>query len=246
MISLLLSLCAASASEAPPSLRTGAGTPWTEERGELSAGVFAPIRFGVGDGWELETTGLLGSLLSPRIAVKHTWINGEHLALGWTAGVTVPTLALRLLRGTAFPSETQIGLAAIAGAGLIVGWRNDHLSTSLGFQARVGLTAGAFTLESPDLPWFDPMLAPLTEGGVGALRLVLEWQSGGPADRLALTSDSRVQIGGHGPDLNTRLFALLRLSRHLALGGGAAGSYETYAFGSAWQVMPLLDLQGRW
>lgn len=88
------------------------------ERGQWSAGVFDPLRIGLGNGYEVRGHPLL-FFVSPNAVLRK-----EHLRAGeWTLtgeyGLSIPTPVFLLARGYLFRSEEQIGWIVVPRAGLV-------------------------------------------------------------------------------------------------------------------------------
>jgi hypothetical protein len=232
-------------------LWVGRGTPWTTPKGVHSMGVFTPFTHGIGPNTEIEHTGLV-SLVAPSLRFKHTLWTGERkgarFGFGFSARVGVPTLVLRLIQASVLPSEAEIPLSTVWGFGLVGGARGRHVVVSWGIQGRAALKAGDFYLLPADIPWFDPMLAPLTEGPAVTLRVggdFIVYRKASDVDFVVISVESRLHLGGGGPDFNSKLFALVRLGNKTALGAGAAMAYETQTDGTHFYGIPLIDFQLR-
>jgi hypothetical protein len=238
---------AAAASNSP--LFSGVNTPWTIGRGNGAVGLFRPLTIGLGDRAEIGTAGLV-SLIAPRVEGKYTVWTGEHAALAVTGEVGVPTLGLRQVQ-TGFvqliAGDQTVPWAAVAGVGVLGGWRNESLVVSGGARVRVGVPFEEHDLESQDLVWFDPLIAPIAEGWSLQPLVRVDWVPGPYWD---ISAQARAELVA-GPELSGRLFALRGLGDHVAIGVGIAGASarEPYGWSPATlgvSVMPELDVQARW
>lgn len=238
---------AASFSGSP--LFSGVNTPWTIGRGNGAVGLFRPLTIGLGDRAEIGTAGLV-SLIAPRVEGKYTVWTGPHAALAVTGEVGVPTLGLRQVQ-TGFvqliAGDQTVPWAAVAGVGILGGWRNESLVVSGGARVRVGVPFEEHDLESQDLVWFDPLIAPIAEGWSLQPTVRVDWVPGPYWD---FSAQARAEVVA-GPELSGRLFALRGLGDHVAIGVGVAGATarEPYGWSPATlglSVMPELDVQARW
>jgi hypothetical protein len=230
-------------------LFSGVNTPWTIGRGNGAVGLFRPLTIGLGDRAEIGTAGLV-SLIAPRVEGKVTAWSGEHAAVAVTGEIGVPTLGLRQVQ-TGFvqlvAGDQTVPWAAVAGVGVIGGWRNESLVVSGGARLRVGVPLEAHDLESQDLVWFDPLIAPIAEGWSLQPLVRVDWV---PGPRWDISAQARAELVA-GPELSGRLFALRALGDHVAVGVGVAGATarEPYGWSPATlgvSVMPELDVQARW
>ncbi len=91
-------------------------------RGSWSVGVFNPLRIAVLDGLELQTHPLL-FFVAPHVDARLALVRSP-LRLTAEAGLSMPTLAMRLTKGYLFPSwdtsENDIGWMLIPRAGLLL------------------------------------------------------------------------------------------------------------------------------
>jgi hypothetical protein len=202
---------------------------------------------GIGRDTDLSTSGL-ASLVAPRLEARRLLFERGPLALGLSAGLGLPTPGLRLLRGTLLPPDTAVPWVAVLGLGPTAGWRSDAWTISAGTTARASMPlgdagrGGLGDLEAIGLFWFDPMIAPITEGHALRGRLVIEWQ---PSPSWSLLLEGAAQVPA-GPDLHARIFWLRAVGSHAALGLGAAGASERFEVGRRSTVKPIADLQARW
>ena len=108
--------------------------------GSVSVGLFAPLRIGLTERVELRAQAASWAMLSPDVSVRVRHLDGD-VRLSSHFGLWLPTPAMRLLKGTLFPSwETSsqnVGwfLVPSAGAALSVGRRAV-------FSARANLAVG--------------------------------------------------------------------------------------------------------
>jgi hypothetical protein len=244
VIALLLATALA---DDPTPLTAHAGHATTLGRGHGVVGLFRPWAVGVSDRVDLGTTGL-GSLVSPRLEAKVSLAESTDgdatRALALTAGATLPSIGLSLLRGSVLSSDPMqsVGFAAVGDLGLVGTLGHEQHTTSLGVELRAGGMTG--DLWPVDLPFVGAMLAPLTEGPVVRVRWVTDY---GLTRRLVLTTDVAVQLGSGGPDAMGRVFLLGGLSDHVALGAGWAVAAERLSYGGRDSLgFPLADVQARW
>jgi hypothetical protein len=242
MSPLLFGLAYALTVNPPPTPVTGhAGHADTLGKGNGIVGVFRPLSIGVSDRVDLSTSGL-ATLVAPRVDAKVNLMSEPGGSVALTGGIGVPTVGLRLLRGTVLPSDPTltVGLGVVAKLGLIGTVHNKGNAMSLGVEVRSGGHGG--TLQAVDLPFVSQSLAPLLEGPVLRWRWVTDFAL---SKRATLTSDVALQVGAGGPDALWRTF-LLGGSDHLAAGVGWAIADENLSYGRDSLGMPLLDLQARW
>lgn len=243
MILLLASLAFAGDSK---NLYTGAGSPFPIGKNRVAFGLFRPVSIGLSDKTELSTTGL-ESLVAPQMDVKHQVWAGDNSGVAIVGGLGVPTLGLKMIQGTVLSSDPNqtVTFASVFKAGAIAGVRQGSFRLSAGIEARAAAKAGQWGLEPPGWFWLDPMLAPLTEGPVLKTRVVIDcYPDNAP---VGLTLDTWVQMGGIGPDLESRLFGEWALGQHVALGAGLAAGSERFERGRDSQVWTgLFDLRFRW
>ena len=237
----------------PKPLWVGTGTPFTVPSKLHALGIFRPFTLGISDRTEFEHTGLL-TFVAPSFRVKHTlWTsylskNSVQYGVAMTTRFGVPTGGLRLLQGSLLPSEAQIPFIGVVGVGLVSGLKAPHYAVGWGLEMRTAFKGGEFYLLPPGLPFVDPMLAPITEGPVLTARLMLDWivtRKSDGMDVVVISLDTRLQVGGGGPDLNSRLFALFRLGNKTAIGAGGIIAYERQTDGLHFFAAPLMDFQLR-
>ncbi len=242
----MIILLAGLAFGADSNLYTGAGSPFPIGKGHGAVGLFRPLTLGIADKTEISTTGL-ESLVAPRVDVKHQIWEGGDSGVALVGGVGVPTLGLRMIQGTVLSSDPRqkVTFAAVFKAGAIAGVRQGSWRFSVGVEARAAAKGGQWGLESPGWFWLDPMLAPLTEGPVVRPRVVIDLYP--DSLPVGVTLDTWVQIGGIGPDLETRLFGEWSPVNHFAVGIGLAAGSERFERGRDSQVWTgLFDLRFRW
>jgi len=91
-------------------------------RGAWSVGVFNPLRIAVHEGLELQTHPLL-FFVAPNVEARFALVRSP-LRLTAEAGLSMPTLAMRLVKGYLFPSwetsQNDIGWMLIPRAGLLL------------------------------------------------------------------------------------------------------------------------------
>ena len=91
-------------------------------RGSWSVGVFNPLRIAVHEGFELQTHPLL-FFVAPNVDARFALVRSP-LRLTAEAGLSMPTLAMRLVKGYLFPSwetsQNDIGWMLIPRAGLLL------------------------------------------------------------------------------------------------------------------------------
>ena len=237
-------LLGASPAQAQPSTAplTGfAGHAETLGRGNGIVGVFRPLTIAASDKVDLSTSGL-ASLVAPRLDAKVNLIRDFGGAVAVTGGVGVPTVGLRLLRGTVLPSDPTltVGPGVVVKGGIVGTLRNGDSATSLGVELRTGGHTG--TLGAVDLPFVGQSLAPFLEGPVLRWRWVTDIAL---RRNLVFTNDLAIQVGAGGPDALWRTF-LLGGTNHVAAGVGWAIADEELGWGRDSLGFPLADVQARW
>jgi len=243
MIGLLALLAASPAlaqdSRAP--LTGFAGHAETVGRGNGIVGVFRPLTIAVSDNVDVSTSGL-ATLVAPRADVKVNLIRDVGIAVAVTGGIGMPTYGLRLLQGTAFPSDPTltIGPGVVVKAGVIGTIRNGDSAMSAGVELRTGGHTG--TLDAVDLYFASQSLAPFFEGPVLRWRWVTDLAL---ARHLVLTNDVALQVGAGGQDVLWRTF-LLGGGTRAAAGIGWAIADEELRWGRDSLGFPLADVQVRW
>ncbi len=237
----LLAACPALAQQSTAPLTGFAGHGETVGKGNGIVGVFRPLTFAVSDEVDLSTSGL-ATLVAPRLDVKVNLMRDFGSAVAVTGGVGVPTVGLRLLRGTALPSDPTltVGPGVVVKGGLIGTIRNNDNAMSLGVEVRTGGHTG--TLDALDLPFAGQSLAPFFEGPVLRWRWVTDLAL---ARHVVLTNDVALQVGAGGQDALWRTF-LLGGSPRFAAGVGWAIADEELRWGRDSLGFPLADVQARW
>ncbi len=237
----LLAATPALAQQSTAPLTGFAGHAETVGHGNGIVGVFRPLTIAASDKVDLSTSGL-ATLVAPRLDVKVNLIRDFGGALAVTGGAGVPTVGLRLLRGTVLPSDPTltVGPGVVVKAGLVGTIRNGDNASSFTFEVRSGGHTG--TLDAVDLPFVGQSLAPFLEGPV----LRWRWVTDIALHRhLVLTNDLAVQVGAGGQDALWRTF-LLGGGNHVAAGVGWAIADEELRWGRDSLGFPLADVQGRW
>ncbi len=226
-------------------LNNRAGTPFTYggDGGKVAFGVFQPVVVGLTDTVDLSTSGL-ATLVAPRVELKWAVASGgdDRLedGLAVVGGLGVPTGGLLLLRGLVFNEEAAIPGAVVIRAGAVMGLRSGSVTGALGAEVRGAIEGGEDSLRPTGLWFLDPMLAPVTEGPVAAIRGVFD--VGWADDKFDLTVDAHVQVGGQGTDGVARILVAVRPASAFAIAAGAAGTVESGDDGvDAWGA-PIGDL----
>ena len=248
MIIALLGVAMAADQAVPPSLNTYRGQAFTLAPGDGRVGLFSQAAIGLTDSLELSTPGL-STLVSPQVSLKGRLVGNDEQALSLYGGVGVPTLGLKLLQGTALSEAETVGFGVVGHVGVIGSVRRGDVTVSGGLTGRIDVKSAAWTLQPPDMPWLNPTLSPLTEGPAHmTARLAVDWFPGGGLHKHAvgLTVDTKVHIGGLGPDLDGRLLGQVGLGHHLSLAAGTAVGAERIPLGIMTMMTPLVDVIGRW
>lgn len=243
MIALFLALTAGAADTVE--LRNGAGSPFPIGKGRGAVGLFSPLVIGLGEKTDLTTSGW-ETLVAPRADIKHLVMEKGDLGLAVIGGLGVPTPGLLLIQGTVLSSDPEqvVTFATVFKAGVVGGVQKGDFTVSLGVDGRAALKLSSWSLESPGWFWLDPMLAPLTEGPVVRPRLVVDWFP--VPHRFGVTMDTWVQLGGVGPDWDTRVFGQVGLGKVVSLGAGWGLAVEQFEWGGDTQALILGDVRFRW
>lgn len=222
----------------------GGGTAHTlgESGGTVAMGVFRPWTYAVSERTDLITTGIIGTILAPRLDVKHAVVRQESLSVALEGGVTVPWPALRLARGWLYTEREGTPFALIAKAGARVTADASHVRVTGSVFLRGGFATGELTPR--DFYFVDWALAPAAEGPllvtVGAQG---DWL---PTSRVQLSLGATAQFGGEGVfELQCRAFALWGFSEHAAVGAGYAGQLDARPDGYRFYAVPTGDVQVR-
>lgn len=244
MIALILALSASAHAVDGIEVGGGGGTAHTlgESSGTVALGVFRPWTLAVNERTDLITTGIIGTLLAPRLDVKHALVREEDLAVAIEGGVAVPSPALRLARGWLYTESEGTPFALIARAGARVTGDVEHFRLTGSAFLRGGFATSELTPR--DLYFVDWALAPAAEGPV----LVTVGAQGDwlPTSRIQLSLGATVQLGGEGVvELQNRAFALWGLSEHAALGAGYFSHLDARPDGYRFYAIPTGDLQLR-
>lgn len=230
---------------ASPPLHNGGGTPFLygADGGRVAFGVFQPVVLGLSDRVDLSTSGL-ATLVAPRADLKLLVAEGGDddvgTGLAVTVGLGMPTPGLRLLRGFLFQESATIPYALVGKAGATAGLRAGRTTVGLGAELRAAVDTGPDDLRPTGLWFFDPMLAPLSEGPVAAVRGVCAVSL--LQDDLLVKSDAHVQFGGQGTDAVGTMLIAWRPVPAFALAAGVAGTVESGDDGVDGWGVPIGDL----
>ncbi len=261
MIALLASLAFAGDPANSP-LFSGTNTPWTIGEKNGAFGLFRPVTIGIDDRTEISANGL-AFFLAPTVEFKRElWDHDSGFSLAAGGELGVPTFAFKMLQtGFLQPigADQTVAWTLVPGASVYGGWRNDQVAVSMRIHFRGGIpltSRGDKPLEFQDVPWLDPLLAPLVTGWSLAPTIRLDWT---PNAGWVITGQGRIEFSG-GPDLGGKIFVLRAIGNHVAVGLGVAMAWEKFREGfHDWDdrtpapppvvpldMMPLLDVQGRW
>jgi hypothetical protein len=200
--SLVIGAAVAASTTAPARADTllARETALVAPRGSYSVGVFDPLRVAVSDRVELETQPAL-FLVSPQIVARVAHLDhGDRLRLTGEYGLSMPTLAMRLLQGHLFPSwdhqQQQVGwiLAPRAGVLASIGDPDGAVIT-----VRADLTVGVVLSHTDTMPLdtyapLELLFAPVTGGYRGRLGAIYDralaprWRVRGYADLYLIGS----------------------------------------------------------
>lgn len=244
MIALLTSLAFADG----PALHSGnTARTLSQSDSKLTVGVFRPLSIRVSDKTDLTTTGVLGSLLSPRLDVKHRlWTQSDErpVHLSFVGGATVPTPVLGLSKGWLYTEDAALPFAMMLKAGLLATRDVGKAQITVGAELRAGFAAGDNDFTPRDLFWYDWSMAPISEGPVvGHFKVQADFA---PADRLLLNAELHLQTGAGGTEMATRLFGTWAASDHVALGLGWYTLLDQRPDGYAFHYLPGADVQLRY
>ncbi|MBX2799145.1 MAG: hypothetical protein KTR31_15840 [Myxococcales bacterium] len=222
----------------------GGGTAHTlgESGGTVALGIFRPWTLALNERTDLVTTGIVGTILAPRLDVKHALVREETLSVAVEGGVAVPSPALRLARGWLYTETEGTPFALIARAGVRVTGDAEHFRLTGSVFLRGGFATGELTPR--DLFFLDWALAPAAEGPVLATVGVRgDWLV---TSRTQLSLEATVQLGGEGVvELQNRAFALWGFSEHAALGAGYFSHLDARPDGYRFYAIPTGDVQLR-
>lgn len=222
----------------------GQGSAWTVAPGDGTAAVFGEATFGLTENTDLSSSSPLFGIVSPNLSLKHTALDRDTWALAVSAEVGVPTFGLTLLQGTLIPSEAVIPWALTESLGLTASWRDAATVVSLTAEARAATPFGGDAQMLPlDLPFWDPMMAPMVEGPQARLRL---WADRALGERLLVSAVASAQIGVGGPDYDGRVALTAGLTPHFQLRAGLAGARERFEYGAHAHGGPVLDARWVW
>ncbi|HET6151223.1 MAG TPA: hypothetical protein VFH68_27045 [Polyangia bacterium] len=218
-------------------------TALVAQRGTYSVGVFNPLRIAVAHRVELEAQPLV-FLVAPHLIARVSHLEiGDRLRLTGEYGLSLPTLAMKLLQGHLFPSwdngEGRVGWIVAPRAGIVASIGDPWLDV---FTVRVDLTVGVVLSHTDTMPLdtyapVELLFAPVTSGyrgRAGALydrRLGRRWRARGYAD-LYLTGSGELHDPGDNPLRGSpRLTTRVGAGVDLALGHRLK---NRLTFGVAW------------
>ena len=213
------------------------------DKGKYSMGVFNPLRIAVAHHIELEAQPLV-FLVSPNVVVRVAHVEiGERLHITGEYGLSVPTLAMKLLQGHLFPSwalgQGRVGWLIAPRAGLVASLGDPWLDV---VTIRVDLTVGVVLSHTDTMPLdtyapLELLFAPVTggyRGRVGAIydrKLGRRWRARVYGD-LYFTSTGELHDPGDSPLRGSpRLTTRLGAGADLALGHRLK---NRLVFGVAW------------
>ncbi|MBN2800384.1 MAG: hypothetical protein JXX28_14690 [Deltaproteobacteria bacterium] len=221
----------------------GQGSAWTVDPSHFTVAIFGDAAVGLTEQLDLSSSSPLFGLAAPHLELKRTVWERERAAVAVSGSLGVPTLGLGLLQGTLIPSEAEIPWTLTEGLALTGSIKVAEAVLSATVEGRSALPSGTAEMRPLDLPFWDPMMAPLVEGPTASLRL---WADYSPTDRLMLTAVGTVQVGGLGPDLDGRLVLSAGLTPHLQARVGVAGAAEGFVYGRGAHAGPVLDARWTW
>lgn len=242
MIALLAAALAAPALESGNTANT-----LSQADSKVTFGVFRPLAIRISDRTDLITTGVLGSLVSPRLDVKvRLAAQGEEdpLTVSFVGGLNVPTPILTLAKGWTQGVDDRIPLAFQAKVGLLASRQIQRLRLTGGASLRAGAALGANDLTPRDFFFLDWALAPLVDGPVaGHFKLQADLN---PIDALLFTVELHLQATPQSTELVSRWWVNWGVSDHLALGGGIHTQLDDRPNGYKHYFIPGADLQFRY
>lgn len=213
---------------------------------KLTAGVFRPIAIRLNDRTDLVTTGVIGSLVAPRVDLKRrllTQSEEQPLTTSLVVGLNVPTPALGLTGGWLYSESDALPLAVQAKAGVLASRQIERFRLTLGAELKLGVPFGANDYTPRDLWFFDWAMAPISEGPVAAHLKV-------QGDLLAIKSllftvELHLQANGASTEFVSRWFALFAATDHLAIGAGYFTHLDQRHDGYHHLFVPGADVQLR-
>lgn len=113
-----------------------------------SIGVFDPLRIALSDDVELSGHPLLFLVLTPNAELKVRTARTAHWTFASTFGLSVPTVGMRLLEGTLFPTWDKgggrVGWFVVPSVGLLAtrAIRGGRDALTLGLESAIGLGIG--------------------------------------------------------------------------------------------------------
>ncbi|MCB9671956.1 MAG: hypothetical protein H6736_12965 [Alphaproteobacteria bacterium] len=214
---------------------------------KLTLGVFRPWSFRVDEKTDLVTTGVIGSLVAPRLDVKRRiYTQGDDVPLtaSFVAGVNSPTPVLNLAKGWVQGTADRLPFAMQLKAGLLASRQAGRARLTMGAELKVGVATGANDYTPRDLYFMDWALAPLVEGPIAAhLKLQGDLLA---TDSLLFTAELHLQATGSSTELASRWFALWGFSDHAAVGAGYFTHLDLRPDGYHHYFVPGADFQLRY
>lgn len=243
MIPVLLSLLGTAQAA---DLHSGGGTAHTldEAGGKLTLGVFRPWTIRAGKHTDVITTGLIGTILSPRLDVKHQIRAGEDGAIALVGGINMPTFALRLGRGWIYNESDRIPFALIGKLGVLATADiTDNLQITGGLDLRIGIPFGAHDLTPRDFFFVDWALAPLSSApATGVMKVQLDWSA---SERVHVSTTLMTQITDDNPEFIGRVFVNWGFTSWAAIGAGVFTNHDSRPNGYQHYWLPVGDFQLR-
>ena len=231
---------------AAPALNSGGGTAHTldEAGGKLTLGLFRPWTIRAGKNTDLITTGLVGTILSPRVDVKQQLSAGEDGAIALVVGANMPTLALRTARGWLYNDTDDLPFAVIGKLGVLATADIDSkLSITGGIDLRVGIPFGHSSITERDFFFVDWALAPLSDGPITSTwKIQADWDV---SERVLVSTTLSTQLSRTGPEFQGRVFALWGFTKWAAIGAGVFTNHDLRPEGYRSYFLPVGDLQLR-
>jgi hypothetical protein len=207
---LLLSLIASAAFADP---RPARDTADVGNKGAYSVGIFNPLRLAFTDRVELQAQPLLFFIaphLDARFAVLKPPVEKGALPMGVRltaeAGLLMPTLGMRLMKGFFFPtwatSTNDIGFMLIPRVGMVVSgdfFTHDVLTFRIEAQLRIPIGPNSATPLNSFLAPLDLLLAAPLTGFLGRFGGAYDHAFG---DRLRLRAEANVFLTGQQGNLS--------------------------------------------
>ncbi len=215
--------------------------------GQMSVGLFAPLRVGVLEDLELSAHPLL-SLLSPQVEARKVWTGGADWLVSTSHAIGSPTPLLSTLSregiGGILPADTEVPF-------ILATKHHVRYGTTLGLHhritARLGFGAALHSvgeaLPSIDLALVYPRSAHWIHGFVADLGLDLEGNLAGPLGYGLDLDVFLVPDGDASWHIEQGAYLRWRMTTSSQLLVGMKATYGQYPFGVQQDLLPVVDLQ---